>query len=379
MKVRALLLAVLLGASGLFVPGPSELVVPGAAATPSGDLTPVGGQVLMAGVRYTKYRWRRSSAPIYIAQVMRGGNASVKVISARDRIGGGRETVYSMCLRTKGCIAAVNGDFWDTQHSSAAALGGVISRGELWKSPNPFSQQTSVAPPKLGLTWSGTLTNDAGMTVRLAGVNVDPVPNRVVLYTPRYGQPLGGVRKTSFKVTAPAQLLGRLGAKTPLTHLGSGAVGTRVHPGQAGFVASGSAGAALWELFSTGGVTLTLSTNAPTTESIGFHPAVLRDGHWVKTDPHDSMLTEANPRTMLAWNSSRTWLIAADGRERGGAGLRISDVVALVQHLRATNAVMLDGGGSTTFDVRGHILNHPSDGKLRPVSNALAVIVSGAH
>jgi hypothetical protein len=371
MKVRALLLAVLVC--------PAAIVIPHAAATPSDDLTPVGGRVLTSGVRYTKYHWRQSTAPVYVAQVMRRSTASVKVISAHDLIGGGRETVYSMCRRTSGCIAAVNGDFWDTRHASAAVLGGVVSRGELWKSPNPFAQQTSVDPPHLELTWSGELTNSAGRSVRLAGVNIAPVPNTIVLYTPRYGQPLGGVRKTSFKVAAPAGQLGQLGATTPLTGLQSGAVGTRVRTGQAGFVASGSAGTVLRQLFDDGGVTLTLSTNAVTTEGIGYHPAVLHDGHRLRTDPHDPMLTEANPRTMLAWDSSRTWLVAADGRERGGAGLTVDGVVDLARDLGATNAVMLDGGGSTTFDVGGHIVNHPSDGRQRPVSNALAIVVSGAR
>src|SRR5689334_20825664 len=98
MKVRALLLAVLVC--------PAATVIPHAAAARSGDLTPVGGRVLMAGVRYTKYHWRHSKAPVYVAQVMRRSTASAKVISAHNLIGGGRETVYSMCLRTTGCIAA---------------------------------------------------------------------------------------------------------------------------------------------------------------------------------------------------------------------------------------------------------------------------------
>src|SRR5262249_49831495 len=158
-----------------------------------------------------------------------------------------------------------------------------------------------------------------------------------------------------------APTLARLGRKTSLSGLRSAANGTRVRAGQAGLVASGSAATALTKLFHSGGVTVTVSTSEPTTDSIGSHPAGPRRGRVLHTDPKDSMLTDANPRTLLAWNSTRTWLIAADGRENGGAGLTVGGVVTLVRDLGATNAVMLDGGGSTTFDASGQVLNRPSD------------------
>jgi Phosphodiester glycosidase len=277
-------------------------------------------------------------------------SASLKVMSAHNVTGGGLETDRSMCARTPGCVAAVNGDFWDVAHPNAAVLGGLVLRREMWKSPNRTGQQASVAPPKLGLTWSGELTDKAGTTIKLAGVNTAPVRNATVLYTPRYGQAIGAVGSTSFKAAAPAQLLGRLARKTPLSGLRAGAGGTRVRAGQAGLVASGAAATALRQLFRAGGVTLTLSTSEPTTESIGYHPAIMRDGRLTRTDPHDPMLTNANPRTLVAWSPTKTWLVAADGRKRGGPGLTVGEVVALVRDLGAPNAVMLDGGGSTAFD-----------------------------
>lgn len=367
MKGRALLLAVAVTAGAVFLPG--------AAAAPTPDLTPLVSQSISAGVHYTKYHWRHSTAAIYVAQVMNKSDASFKVMSAHNLIAGGRETVSSMCARTAGCIAAVNGDFWDVTHPSAAVLGGVVVGGEMWRSPNRTGQQVSVAPPQLGLTWSGELTDKDGTTLKLAGVNTDPVPNATVLYTPRYGEEIGARGNTAFTAVAPAQLLGRLGRKTPVSALRSGARGAWVRSGQAGFVASGPAVTELRKLFRVAGVTLTLSASEPTTENIGYHPVIMRDGKLIRTDPRDPMLTNPNPRTLFAWSATKTWLVAADGRESGGAGLTVGDVVALVRDLGATNAVLLDGGGSTTFDAGGRVLNDPSDGRERPVSNALAVVV----
>jgi hypothetical protein len=373
MKQRALALVVAVTAGAVFLPGVAAARMP--------DLAPLSRQAISTGVQYTKYHWRHSSAAIYVAQVMNNSGASLQVMSAHNLIGAGLETVRSMCARTRGCVAAVNGDFWDVAHPSAAALGGMVMRGELWKSPNYSGQQVSVAPPtprltaRLGLTWSGELTDKAGTTIKLAGVNTAPAPNATVLYTPRYGRAIGAVGSTSFKAAAPAQLLGRLGRKTPLSGLRAGAAGTRVRAGQAGLVTSGKAATALKQLFRVGGVTLTLSTGEPTSESIGYHPVVMRNGHLTRTDPHDPMLTNANPRTLLAWSPTKTWLVAADGRKNSGPGLTVGEVVTLVRDLGATNAIMLDGGGSTTFEAAGHVLNQPSDGRERSVSNALAVVV----
>lgn len=169
-----------LHASGSEVVGQTE---------PVQDARRVGPQLrtgtISAGVQYTKYHWRHST--IYVAQVMNNSGAALQVMSAHNLIGGGLETVRSMCARTRGCVAAVNGDFWDVAHPSAAALGGMVMRGELWKSPNYTGQQVSVAPPtprltaRLGLTWSGELTDKAGTTIQLAGVNTAPAPNTTVL------------------------------------------------------------------------------------------------------------------------------------------------------------------------------------------------------
>jgi exopolysaccharide biosynthesis protein len=45
-----------------------------------------------------------------------------------------------------------------------------------------------------------------------------------------------------------------------------------------------------------------------------------------------------------------------------------------MKDLGAVEALNLDGGGSTTLWMRGHVINRPSDGAERPVSNALLVL-----
>src|SRR4029077_839161 len=63
----------------------------------------------------------------------------------------------------------------------------------------------------------------------------------------------------------------------------------------------------------------------------------------------------------------------------GGAGVSLRVAAHLVASLGVTNAVNLDGGGSSTFVSHGQVLNHPSDGVARAVANAWVAVTSDAR
>jgi hypothetical protein len=68
-------------------------------------------------------------------------------------------------------------------------------------------------------------------------------------------------------------------------------------------------------------------------------------------------------------------LIVVDGRwAHHSAGVTYYQAARLARRLGATDAVNLDGGGSSTFVTRGHVRNRPSDGRERGVVNAIAVV-----
>ena len=54
--------------------------------------------------------------------------------------------------------------------------------------------------------------------------------------------------------------------------------------------------------------------------------------------------------------------------------MTFGDLQRLCDRLELTNALSLDGGGSTTLVVRDQVVNRPSDpGGARPVSDAIIV------
>ena len=83
-----------------------------------------------------------------------------------------------------------------------------------------------------------------------------------------------------------------------------------------------------------------------------------------------------HPRTMIGLDASRAiWLVAVDGRQPDHSiGMTFDDLQRLCDRLLLTDALNLDGGGSTTMVVKGEIVNKPSDAAgPRPVSYALLV------
>lgn len=90
-----------------------------------------------------------------------------------------------------------------------------------------------------------------------------------------------------------------------------------------------------------------------------------------------SFSTELHPRTVLAWNGTKYWMVTFDGRQPGySIGVDFEDMADfLINTLGAKQAINLDGGGSTAMVVNGSVVNEPSDflGE-RSVVNAVMLV-----
>lgn len=82
-----------------------------------------------------------------------------------------------------------------------------------------------------------------------------------------------------------------------------------------------------------------------------------------------------SPRTAVGITRAGTLVIVTvDGRDPARSiGVTLDELADLMRELGAQDAMNLDGGGSTTFVLEGRLLNRPSDGFERPVSNGLLI------
>jgi exopolysaccharide biosynthesis protein len=91
----------------------------------------------------------------------------------------------------------------------------------------------------------------------------------------------------------------------------------------------------------------------------------------------------------MAAGGRRLFLVTIDGRRPGySVGMTLREAARLALDLGATEALNLDGGGSTTMAVRRdssgreryEVVNRPSDPQgERPVGNSLALVCPSAR
>ncbi len=115
-------------------------------------------------------------------------------------------------------------------------------------------------------------------------------------------------------------------------------------------------------------------------------PMLLRRGELVPQRDDRTFVTHRHNRTALGLRpDGTTLLVVADGRFKHLAeGLSLPELELVMRWLGCTEAINLDGGGSSTMYVHGKphggVVNYPSDNRQhdhegqRPVSNAILVL-----
>jgi hypothetical protein len=108
---------------------------------------------------------------------------------------------------------------------------------------------------------------------------------------------------------------------------------------------------------------------------VGGMPVLVRDGQNVVA-PCSSAFCRKNPRTAIGYTASGgVLLVVIDGRQpRWSTGVSLRELANIMLDLGAVQALNLDGGGSTTMVVEDEVVNRPSDGSLRNLSNAVLVL-----
>ena len=108
-------------------------------------------------------------------------------------------------------------------------------------------------------------------------------------------------------------------------------------------------------------------------EMVGGNPVLVAGGIDV------SPAAPREPRTAAGFSADSTmlYLVTVDGRQVGlSAGMTFVELAQFMIQIGVAEGVNLDGGGSTTMVIRDSVMNSPSDGTERSVSNGLLVISS---
>ncbi|MFL5677760.1 MAG: phosphodiester glycosidase family protein, partial [Chloroflexota bacterium] len=305
------------------------------------------------------------------------------------------ETVRDQAARVSSdghrVVAVINGDVFSTDDVTGnhAPIGLQVHNGQLvtgGRTPHPTIGVDASGVVRVGDTTVATsVLLPSGNRLPVNRVNKPRQPGQLILYSRMWGSstrsPAGGVEV----VLSGTSLVLRPSGTWTATVVSAGR--RRDAPIPAGGLvlsATGTRATALEALRP--GNTVSIRTIATpgwedVREAMGGREWLVRDGA-TSISPVTSVTTAAHPRTAVGLRANGTLVFAVvDGREYGySVGVTAAELAALLRAEGAVQAIMLDGGGSSTVlarrpgDVGVTLLNKPSDGRERRVASGLAVV-----
>lgn len=107
--------------------------------------------------------------------------------------------------------------------------------------------------------------------------------------------------------------------------------------------------------------------------AIGGGPGLVHQGR--PTGKSAARSFERHPRSAFGWNDRHCFLVVVDGRQEGlSVGMTLAEVSGFLVELGCTEAINLDGGGSTQLMAGDQILNSPCYGRERATATSLLVV-----
>lgn len=271
--------------------------------------------------------------------------------------------------------AAINGSFFDSRTHLPVGLilihGRLVSLTKLHRTALGFTRdgRVLIGVPQLSprlIVGEG----DQAVEIPIWGVNRPRKQDEVILYTPEYGWQT----KTH-----------RSGVEVVIHQ---DRVSVQVRPGPAsiprqGYVLSLHGQSCRWAQHLRPGTPVRLDNGLPAGWEDVVHaltggPRLVQNGEIAVTATQENFRRGTRgrqPRSAVGiTRDHKLLLVTVAGRNgRVGQGMTFGELAGLLRGLGAWDAMGLDSGGSSTLYADGRILNDPSDGKPRRVSNALIV------
>jgi len=313
--------------------------------------------------------------------------AELRIAHALDE-GVGLETSSSIAARY-GAIAAVNAGFFRTTGTYRGEPSGVLLLdGKLIS--EPIEGRAAFGLIKRGdetgiifghLKFSGSVET-RGSRHTIDGLNRPRGANELVVYSPEF-------HRTTLTTRDGVEVIVRRNKAVRMRD----AVGSSAIPPD-GFVISASGSARDWMIANLrlGSLVRVITKLLPVEREIadswkralfivGGGPQLIADGRVSITFEEEKIVArfvgDRHPRTAIArLKDGRILFATVDGRQpEVSVGMSLPELASLLLEFGASEAINLDGGGSTTMVVNGKLVNTPSDqAGERPVSDSILVL-----
>jgi len=284
--------------------------------------------------------------------------------------------------RGKEAVAAVNGTFFDINHSDAPIFTSVSSdglrAGNSKPQPSLTIAQGRAAVQELSAT--GTATLPGNKKHDLAGMNTPRLEaDGIGVYTSAWGdytldRPVGAPDEKAAQIAAAVI---KDGTVTETTGIVDSLGERRVADGTQVLIGREAGAETIAQLAKGDNVEIEVGPSEDVDLGIAGSHQILTNGK--VPNMQDDLATSTHPRTAvgISKDGTRLFVMVIDGRSNESRGMTLPEAGELLRNMGAHNALNLDGGGSSAMSARvagddgQKIWNTPSDGKVREVPNAL--------
>lgn len=329
------------------------------------------GQEVAEGLTYYKDRGKSGKSGFSDVHILRIEPLSDKIqvlpILANEGIAQ-RENLSSMCKRYN-AVAGINGSYFTWRGDPIGTL--IINR-KLISSPLYKRSVFGITEDDTLIfgnpDFSGTLKS-GNISVKIDAINQPRRGSSLVVFTPEYARSTMTMENGKEFVLVKGKIVG-IHAKDALI------------PPDGVVVSAGGVKASLLSKLTLGqSIELDYSIDKPWNtikHALCGGPRLLANGkvsiNGVEEKFDNSIINGRHPRTAVAMTfDGDLLLIVVDGRKKDSPGMKLDELAEYLRRLGCISAINLDGGGSTAMYLNGKIVNRPSDGTERRISNGILV------
>jgi len=310
--------------------------------------------------------------------------ATIRLAQGMDEVAGA-ETTSSMAAR-HGAVAAINGGYFRTTGiARGEPVGVLLIHGRILSEPVRDRGALLIRDDIDGLrmsfsrvSLSAELIVNRRTSIGIDGFNRPREVGELIVFTPEF-------HRTTLTGPDGIEATVRGGRLVELQY----GRGSRPVPHDGMILSASGKAADKLRAVAGNGSRIDVRTRLRTDPAAGFEPdfvlgggpRLIAAGRSVIAEDASSyaeaFYTTRHPRTAIGRRADgRLVLVTVDGRQPAlSVGMSIPELAALMLELGCTEAMNLDGGGSTTMVAAGRIVNSPSDAiGERPVSDALLVV-----
>ena len=340
-------------------------------------VAPVAGTFDEYGIAVEEKMFSKSSGdvPVHVIRVdMNRGLVHPKIVLAEENKLGSKGTLTQIC-KNYDAVAGVNGSFFDAK--TYAAVGYLMIDGRAIQAPLIVKARTTFGITRDNKVMIGKpkfrrrIRPENDFFSMIDGINKKCGYGEIVIYTSDYAKkvsvPKGGMGYIFDGAGIVTELV-RADAKIP--EEGGLLMVSEEHLHRFKNTAAGTK------------ILFTQSLMSPwdsVRDAFGSGMLLVTDGKITFDQSREEVgryLMGDAPRTAIGITAANELVMAvADGRSSSYRGVDFDEIAQIMIDCGCTDAIALDGGGSSTLVYKGGVLNNVSDkGGLRKIANALVLL-----